>query len=301
MRKALLISLLFFLTALFPDRISGQFSLDAGKSAFDGVVKTFHLKNGRSHIGYVVQMDRSSGKIRANYLPQAGNYSTDLVERFVREAANKNVFLASVGAYSYSLSGTGKPVGLCIDDGELVNSDVDAEMDALVIVEAVGGVRVSNIDEGNLNVRMDDGTYRTINLKDAYDKRLFVNWANGNGATVFQSHLLAYKGRNLVNAGRSNQLESNRRVLILTQDRNGTIYHSLLYTKYESFSLYDLTRNTLSLYSDQEVIAIVNLDAGACDYFETSDAVTDRNNQRIQGTSSVEQATNIIYYEYVPY
>lgn len=297
-----LTTFIFFLTfIIYNFNLSAQFSIKYCTSALRNVVNTYELFDGYRNIGYVIQMNRSSKKIKANYIPNADNYSRNLVSNLISEAKDKYVYLASVGAYSKNYYGEGVPVGLCVHDGKLINSDVRDDMDALVIVEEVGGVRVSNIDKGNLQVRLANGNYQKINLKNKNDLGRFINWAKSNNATVFQSHLLISNNKNMISYNGS-KLKANRRVLLLAEDNYGVLYHIILYVKNSEIALRSLSKQIIEMYKNlkYDIIAGINLDTGACDYFETIDPVVDCHQNTIHGKQSIQTATNLLYYEYIP-
>lgn len=86
-----------------------------------------------------------------------------------------------------------KPVGLCIDNGEIVNKSLANDLGGLVIVYATGGIVTTRLSDGNLTMQTNSGN-KVFDIKNsAFDRVQFINWAKEFEATVFQAHLLVYK------------------------------------------------------------------------------------------------------------
>jgi hypothetical protein len=251
-------------------------------SQYNNNVKIHTLTvDGRSY-GYSFWMKRSSKKIKAKYFA-----SGDAYRNYQNWKSGKEIFLVCSGAYSNSEI----PVGFTVDNGTRVNSNIEDEMDGLVIVYATGGVVVSDIDDCDLWLA---SLKKHICLRNRSDKYDLIDWAETEEATMFQTHLLAYRNklRIGVNAPRET---AERRMLILAKNKRGDVYHIV----------YDITRETY-LYraadmilkdlndQDMEVIAMMNLDTGMYNIIEAKD----QRGHTFRSEGQVREATNLLVYYY---
>jgi hypothetical protein len=171
-------------------------------------------------------------------------------------------------------------------------------MDGLVIVEAAGGVRISNVEDGDLSIGTN-GRYETVNIQNTLDKAKFLNWCSSERATVFQTHLLIYD--NQLKFKRVDSDRAVRKVLVLAkQASTGHIYHFIVYAKNASLSLYEMANNTLAMMNSAgyEVVAAANLDTGGFDILSTSTELSNCDGSVIQGGSNSQrsQMSNLLAY-----
>lgn len=246
------------------DKIAG-FSEGNCTTSFGGNVKVNKLYDGGREIGSSIWINRSSKRVNAKYFAENPNNSTPY-QRYQSWRGGKSVVLVSSGAYATDFNiNQGKPVGLTVDNGSIVNRNYDSSMDGLVIVYATGGIVVSNIEDGNLNL-VGEGT---VDIKRATDRAKFLKWAEAKDATVFQTHLLAYDNQSKM--VRDNGRTAVRKFLILAKS-GGTLYHIIFYTKKNSYSLLDGTNyalNYLKGTKGMKVVAMLNLDTGGFDVLGT--------------------------------
>ena len=186
------------------------------------------------------------------------------------------------------------PVGITVDNGVIVNRRIDDSMDALVIVYATGGIVVSDIDEGNLNL----ASLGTIDVRKDADKTKLLSWAEKEKATVFQTQLLAY--RNSLRLTRSARTESAaRRYLALAKNKEGELYH-IMYNIRNDVYLFDSTFDIVKSLKEKEmeIVAVINTDTGSYDCLNLYNSNNDLN-RNIGGTIDISTATNLVvhYYE----
>ncbi len=275
-----------------------ELSLVECASYFNDEVTTYEVHDEYDEVGSAIFINRRSRRAKAKYFAHKKD-NVVVHDRYSTWRSGKSVFLISSGAYATGLKGRDKPVGLTMDEGEMVNEKVDSDMDGLVIVEAVGGVRVTDITEGNLYLQ---SLNRRVDVRDLLDREEFINWATTNQATVFQTHLLIYRNQLKVDHANSSRSTAYRRVLILGQGADGDIYHGLVYLR-KNYRLYVATQAIKQVVNDDlnmEIIAAVNLDTGACDVFSSGEGV--RNCEGGYFTASNndqrEALTNMLAYYY---
>lgn len=273
---------------LLAHSLQAQYSFSVNERMRDDFVTIFDLsKNGYSY-GHAIWMDRSRSdkKIKAKYFASGNVY-----QQYLAWKGNKDIILVSSGAYSSTYNtATGIPVGLCVDNGKIVNRAITNEMDGLVIVEAVGGVRVSDIEKRDLYLR---SLGKKINpISDKYE---LLNWGVSENATIFQTHLLVY----------SNQLKckpvsqtSNRGMLVLATNKQNEVMH-ILFEINSNVTLYNAASDILASLRNRslDVVGIMNLDRGFYDILEVYNDYG-RNVGYLSGPKSVATATNLLVYYY---
>ncbi len=246
----------------------------------------------------VVLMRRDGNRVRAKYFAAKDFNGNNVYNRY-KDWSQKvgNIILVSSGTY---MDGSQTPVGLTIDNGIPVNQTlINDRMDALVIVFATGGIVVSNLKDGDLSVSGGgvDPT-RKFNLrKSAIDLSDFMDWAKSQEATVFQTHLLAYKNNLTISATNSSGNSRERRFLAVGKDEEGKIVHVIVHCPQHS-SLYDGSKKTLDFLNngkDMEVTFMINLDTGAQDVFELHQSDCSIN-PSIRGTQPLSTAVNLLSY-----
>ncbi len=287
LRRYVSACLVIVLVAMAGTEAKAQFSFEKHQALRKAEVGVYKLKKGRKNYGYATFLwrGRSKGKLKAKYFASGNTYKT-----FKSWRKGKDVVLISSGGYSTGFSHKSEPVGICVDNGKIVNRRIEDDKDALVIVEAAGGVRVSDIDKCDLNLA---SIGKTICPRD--DKTRLLNWGVNENATVFQSHLLAFKNQLRINATQSSQKSTTRRFLVLGF-RNGELFHAIFNVDKE-MTLYDAADNALKAMSKMNVISIVNLDTGGNDIYEVYD--DDKSKLRyMMGEAEPRDATNLLVYYY---
>jgi len=250
----------------------------------------------------VVKMSRKDNHVKVKYFAAKDN-GKSVYDRYRNWAANKSIIAYSSGTYMDMCGGNpllANPVGVCFDAGKLVNARIKDDMDGLIIVYATGGVVASNLKEGNLSVKESStGKSFVLNLRNAFDFGTFKNWAREEEATVFQTHLLNYKGVLGVGTnGSSNARE--RRFLAVCKDEDGNIIHCLINLAGNN-TLYDATTKVsdyLKKIEDMDnIIYLINLDTGCQDVFQAFD---DKGNYKsgFSGTMPINSAANLLVYYY---
>jgi hypothetical protein len=224
-------------------------------------------------------------------------------DRYREWSANKSIIAYSSGTYMDLCGGNpiqANPVGVCFDAGKLVNARIKDGMDGLIIVYATGGVVASNLKEGNLSVKESStGNSYVLNLRNAIDFGTFKTWAKQEEATVFQTHLLNYKG--VLGVGTNGSSDTReRRFLAVCKDEDGNIIHCLINLAGNN-TLYDATTkvsNYLSQFEDMDnIIFLINLDTGCQDVFQTFDE-NGNTKSGFSGRMPVSTAANLIVYYY---
>ena len=139
------------------------------------------------------------------------------------------------------------------------------------------------------------------------DLMQFRGWAQDVRASVFQTHLLAWKGQlqfklskeAYSNTSAGKQLRE-RRFLVIGINNNEDVIHCLInYPK--NNNLYDASETVLNFLQNEKeirVISMTNIDTGAGDIFYASLKVMEKKSEKITGSQSIKNASNLLIYYY---
>jgi len=253
----------------------------------------------------IVRLKRSGNHVKVKYFASKDLNNTSVYDRYQAWANNRSIIAYSSGTYMSDCNAAiAAPVGICIDQGVTVNDQlVEKDLDGLVIVYATGGIVASNLKEGNLGITEAGGVRETLDIRrNAFDLAKFKKWARDQEATVFQTHLFAYKDQLLVNTNGSPKL-GQRRFLAVCKLDNGDVVHYLINLPTPA-TVYDGAKKAfdyLKNFEDvKEVTFMINLDTGCQDIFTLYDAkgneVTARHFQGDHAQTPLRNAANILAY-----
>jgi hypothetical protein len=241
----------------------------------------------------VVEMTRLDERVRVKYFADA-TQGRSVYNRYLNWSKNKSIIAASSGTY-FSEEKVPRPVGICIDEGTIINK-TEYKMDALVIVYKTGGVVVSNLKEGNLTVKDDSGPL-SLNLKNPIDRVKFFNWSVENSATVFQTHLLYYKNKLQIAENSSANKRERRFLIAAIDDQNVVRYYMVNLKGYNT--LYNASLKVLKYIQDytDNIVYMINLDTGAQDYYEVRESNgTKKATDGFKGNLKIEATKNLLVF-----
>lgn len=255
--------------------------------------------NGYSYKTLTLKRGESGKRIKAKYFASKDHSGKSVPERYKSWSYSKKIIAVTSGTYMSDLNADyGKPKGLTIDNGTVVNKNLE-DWDGLVIVYATGGVVASNLKEKNLVVQGGSIGGKKLDIQGNYfDKANFITWCQDNKATVFQTHLLAFNNNLLVGSNcKDNPRE--RRFLAVGYDEDGKLVHIIVNAP-EAANLYNSSKRVMSFLQETYYMNIewmVNLDTGAQDVFKlyNSDGTL---NKYIHGRMDISNADNLLVYYY---
>lgn len=249
-----------------------------------------------------IKMSRSGERVKVKYFASKESNGLSVYDRLNAWRRGKNIIAISSGTYMTDCNASiAKPVGVCIDNGKVVNNDLRANLDGLAIIYASGGIVASNLKSGDLNIS-SAGVNKTLDIrKNFFQRQEFISWAETNSATVFQTHLL-YFGNKLQIASNSSPDKRERRFLAVGKDDSGGIKHYIVNLSGAN-TLYQATLKISKYLQDYEDVInltfLINLDTGCQDVFEFYKKNGTKDNRKgFSGRSPVTQATNLIVYYY---
>jgi len=260
-------------------------------SIHDSKVTIFSVYDGNNFIGNSLWINRTiNSEIKAQYFADKMNYSS-IYERFNAWKSGKVLISICSGAFTNDNT---KPKGITIDNGTIINRDVDGTMNGLVIVYPTGGIVVSDLSEKNLKLSNNYSTHY-LNIRDEYDKNTFFTFAKNESATVFQTQLLIYN--NDLKCKPKNEYRE-RRFLIIAKNRDNNILH-IVFDIPKNVQLYSTAQAILNYFksSGKDIYAMINLDTGSYNminvYYPNGSKVSD-----FKGSNDIAGAVNIIAYYY---
>ncbi len=276
------------------------------KNLFNGDVKVNNLKVDGDTAGYSVWLNRKNSnenrqsRIKAKYIARKID-NTTVADRYRSAKKGKKMILCCAGGYMSDCSSPTTPIGLCVDDGNIVNRTfgTDAsgkDMNAIVIVEAIGGIRVKDIRKGINLVSLN----RKVFIRQCNDDlNTFLKWCISENVWLFQTHLLAYDKELKVNVNATNATSRERRLLAAVIDPNNDIYHILFNLSSKHLSIPKFTEGVFNYLNgkNMEVVWIVNLDSGCGDFFQLYDE-NGNEDSNVKGAESLDQTINLLCYYY---
>ncbi|RYZ00285.1 MAG: hypothetical protein EOO11_02125 [Chitinophagaceae bacterium] len=236
--------------------------------------------------------DMGDGVVKAKFFAQ------DAYSRFQRWRGGKKVLLVTVGAFSDSWESTAKPVGLCMDDGSVVNRTPDDGMDGMVVVYNSGKITVVDLDTRYVTVNSDTGKLRLEPRESAVDRYKFLSWGQKNSITFFQAQLVysMHRKANLTNLTFGNKRE--RRFLAICE-KGGTTHHVVVDAPGDlELNLSASYAKGVLEYDGFTVSFIMNLETGGRDILHVYDGSGLKNLNPNPGNEEarIEKSTNLLVY-----
>lgn len=248
----------------------------------------------------LVDMSRKGERVRVKYFADKDKAGRTVYQRYLAWSKSKSIIAVTSGTY-YGKENSNLPVGICMDDGVEINRTREP-MDGLAIVYKTGGIVVSNLKEGNLNVRDAKGNNISLNLKNSFDFERFLSWGKENYATVFQTHLLYYRDELQFGEGNSDALRE-RRLFAAGKGSDGAIHYYIMNIINRN-TLYEATRKAMEYFKSHGInpTFILNLDTGAQDYYEVRKSsgskftTNGKNRSFLEGALKIEASKNLLVF-----
>ena len=245
----------------------------------------FSVKKNGQIIGRATFMKRPH--IKANYVAH-GN----VFQQFVQFKNSRKIVLATTGGFTNSL---GQPEGLTIQKGKIVNALMMPERSAIVVVESRGGLRVINLE----HPFMLPGTSTKINPKNSLiDFSTFLSWAKNSQATLFQSQLLAFSDKLLIDITKAPNQIRERRLLVVTESTKDKSIDNIIFDIPVAHNLAEIAKDIFDTFKAREnvkIISIINLDVGSYNILEVY-APNSKLISGLKGPIPISNATNLIIY-----
>ena len=253
----------------------------------------------------IVKLLRKDNHVKVKYFAAKDNVNgLSVYQRYQNWAINKKVIAFSSGTYMDNCdANSAYPVGLCIDQGRVVNSNLmDGKLDALAIVYATGGMVASDLDSGKLKIVTKDNGSKTLDIRNSpFQKAEFMKWATDMEATVFQTHLFVYEDKIMMGTN-SSQTMQPRRFLAVCKEDDGSISHYLINLPTAS-TIYNGVKKAYRILKEWEevnqIVFMLNLDTGCQDVLSVFDLKgTPYRDDLLKGGTPISNSVNLLAYYY---
>jgi len=284
---------LFVLLIVFGIQLSHSQTYFGGKFKISN-----HYKNGHTYTVY--DFSREGTVVRAKYFAQNAYY------QYQQWKGDREILLVTAGAFSDTFKEDGKPVGLCVDNGVIVNRVTDDDMDGLVIVyngsAQIGGIAIVDLDKKAVKCESSygGGSYEYYYPRSSYTDRVnLLNWGANAGLTLFQTQLV-YSDKKSSDENFNNLYygkKRERRFLAICL-KYGDVHHVVVDVP-ENEYLNLAAKNAKSILDDEgfNVLYIMNLDTGGKNILHRYNGYRLENLEPNSNEDArIEKATNLLIY-----
>lgn len=257
-----------------------------------------------SHRGYTYRIYDFS---RENTVMKAKYFANNAYSQYLQWKGNKDILLVTAGAFSDRWDADAIPVGLCVDNGRIVNRTLNSTWDGMTIIynggSQIGGIAVVDLSQKPVSVLTSypDGQRVTYNIKEyASDRSNFLSWGESNNVTLFQTMLVysSDKSTNFNNLYYGNKRE--RRFLAICR-KEGFVHHVIVDAPEPlELNLSASYAKTVLENDGFSVSYILNLDTGDKNIFYNYNGSFLEDMKPYKGSSperaTIENATNLLVY-----
>ena len=251
-------------------------------------VLVFNIENEHGEfVGESIWMHRAY--VKANYFAYQ-----NVPQKYANYKRKQKVVLAATGGFTNDKK---QPEGLTVERGSIVNAVLMPDRDGIVIVQRNGGIRVINLKRKRIQLPVGKG--RPLEIQNplhsliAYSQLL--SWCKTQRATLFQTQLLAYGNKLLIDPGKAPSQFRERRLLAGVRDlSNGNLHHVVFNVKAQH-GLADLSQEVFNMLGrrNKKVEFLLNLDVGSYNIMQLHDQ-RGRMLHDVKGPVDVNKATNLI-------
>lgn len=214
----LIFGILFFCTAMASTKAQTMFSETVIDRLQNGELEVTRIKMDDNDFGEATWFRRADKSVKAKYFASNNPFET---YRSWKRNGHQILGVCS-GAY---LGENQQLKGLSISGGQIGSREFNPDLDGLVIVEKVGGIRVVNLEKGPITIYYGSGnsprTKKRLDPKNQDDLEELLSWGVEANATMFQTHLLAWKDKvkpDVFTNNAFNKSKSRKRFLALVYD-----------------------------------------------------------------------------------
>lgn len=291
--KANMYSFLDGMNNFYTEKNVNSIDEDHYRTMHNNKVKIYELSRNGEKIGHSVWLYRTGKNVKAKYFAYKQD-GKSIAERYNEWKTGKKIISYCSGPYT--AQDYEKPQGLTIDNGNIVNRNIDTALDALVIVEAVGGVRVADLDKPSSDCINLVSINKSVNPRNSSnEKNIFINWAKQENATVFQTNLMYFKNEKKFGDESERAL---RRIFVIGYDGSEVVH--IIFNINRSVSLTNISEEIYRYLKNERnfrVIGVLNFDTGSYDIFQGF-YQNGNEDDKLRGTVNVNSAVNLMVYYY---
>ncbi len=251
-----------------------------------------------NQILYIQKISQKNNYVKIKYFAER-DLSGTIYNRYQNWNTGKAIIAISSGGYTSSCyANNAHPVGICIENGRVINQGLKDEMDGLIIINDNGRMFTYNLKKNDLKIRLKDSSIKKLDIRgNSYNRAEFIKLAKESNMTVFQSHLLAYDNKMIISDSSAKLYAQRRFLAMCTKDNE--IIHFIINIP-EACTLLEGTRislNYLANFEKTEVMSIINLESGCTNIYEVYDK--DGNQIKSAGFTGIfpaSSAVNLLVY-----
>ena len=241
----------------------------------------------KTNIGNCIWLNASQGA-KMTYFASGKAYTR--YSEFASKKGKSNIILATTGGFTNAEK---QPEGLTIDNGRVVNAVLKPERHGIVIVEKSGNVRVENLRNG---ISLPNYGQKLYPLSTLRDFSILLSWFKNNGATVFQTQLLAYNNQPLIELSKAPNQLRERRLLAVVND-GGSTRHYVVVSVTANRNLAVVTEEVMDMMRKRgkNIEAVLNFDVGSYNILRVMDK-TGKEISGLRGPIEIYKATNLVVF-----
>lgn len=251
----------------------------------------------------MVSMDLSQKRIKVKYFAAMDPHNKrSVAQRFHSWKKGKKIIAVTSGTYMSScIAPLAKPIGMCVDNGVVVNQYLEQKLGALVIVKPNGQIESIKWKDQPYTIQYRDYK-KTLSLQKSLDKNTFIEWTQAVEATIFQTHLLVHQDQLNVSECTSKEClsKASRRFLVVGKNSDQVDTHHIIHLS-QPYTLYDASSKVFRFLKEykemSEVSMMINLDTGCQDVLDIYRHDGTREHQ-IKGQFKTSDAVNLLVYYY---
>jgi len=252
-----------FLSILFTRPVQGQQSMLDGKFTIKKIIND-------SVEFTIYDFSRAEGIVKAKY------FAENAYRHFLKWEKGKQILLVTAGSIADTAQ---KIIGLCVDNGTIINKKSDPDLDAMVFIynngPLKGGIAVSDMEIKPVQV-FDDTATKTFWPRKPKETSEFLKWAQKHSATLFQSRLFFSSERDTSLLLPAKAIDEKMRFLILA--KNGNTTHHIIVDAPNTFELTMLKYVKTNLeQSGYELLSMFQLQGGISNLYHALQTGTIKN------------------------
>ncbi len=242
----------------------------------------------------------SSTNIKAKY------FATNAYQQYLDWKSGKTILLVTAGAFSSGWDSSAIPVGLCVDNGKIINKTAKSEMDGMVIVyngaAQQGGIVIVDLDKKPVVCEKPygSGNYVSYYPRDSRTDAInFLDWGESEGLTLFQTQLVySEKKSETENFGNLYYGDERERRFLAICTKNGVVHHVVVDAPDKQLLIQGTkyVKEVLD-YDGFNVLYILNLDTGDKNLLYVYNGNTLENLEpNSNENAKIDKATNLLVY-----
>ncbi|MEM6263133.1 MAG: hypothetical protein AAGI38_11540 [Bacteroidota bacterium] len=274
--------LLFILWTGFWNHSGQLFAQKSPVKYFGGAYQTYTLKAEGVKFK-VFDLNVSNRRVKAQYFGQAAKKRYDAWRKRGRKRILCCFSVGFVKDYEHNT-----PLGLCADDGRVLNRALEPSMDGLVTVRPGGKPSAFDIGQDQWNGR--------YTLRSTSERVAFLKVIEQKGLSLFQTQLLYSYADSLKMSPNAKGKKASRRLLAICMDATGREHHLVL-NVISSARLYEAAVAAIIALKEKGfwVRYLLNQDTGSRDIM---DAFDDQKKRIYSAPVPMSEATQLLVYYY---